>query len=120
MIALTEKYRPRRLSDVVGQTPIVESLRDFVAAPFAQVFMFHGASGVGKTSAALAMARELDVQADFDLIHIKSGEHDGASVESALSTSRRIGVRNGWKLIICDEADMMSAKARSLWFSAVV
>lgn len=117
--SLTEKYRPATLGRIVGQSYAVEQLQDFIAQPYPQAFLFSGPTGVGKTTAALAMVREMGVSRDFDFLHIKSGELDQASVESALSTVRRIGVRDGWKVILCDEADMMSSKARSLWLSAL-
>lgn len=117
--ALTEKHRPRRLADIIGQHDAVSQIATFAKNPFPQAFIFSGATGIGKTTAALALCSELGVSRDFDFIHIKSGEMDGSAVESALSTVRRVGVRDGWKLILCDEADMMSGKARSLWLSAL-
>lgn len=117
--ALTERRRPSTLAGIVGQSFAMMTLTDFVDQPFPQAFLFSGASGVGKTTAALALSNELRVNRDWNLIHIKSGEMDAAAVESALATVRGIGVGNGWKLILCDEADMMSTKARSLWLSAL-
>lgn len=117
--AFTEKYRPATLSQIVGQSFAVMQLNDFVDQPFPQAFLFSGSTGVGKTTAALALAFEIGVNVDWNLIHIKSGEMDAAAVESALGTVRCAGIGNGWKLILCDEADMMSAKARSLWLSAL-
>lgn len=117
--ALSEKYRPETLNEIVGQPGATSQLADFVCAPFPQAFLFTGSTGVGKTTAALALVNELGVSRDFDFIHIKSGELDMEAVQSALSTVRRIGLRDGWKVILCDEADMMSSKARSLWLSAL-
>ena len=51
---LTDKYRPRTLSEVLGQPEIVASLQRFVAAPYSCAMLFHGDSGIGKTSAAYA------------------------------------------------------------------
>jgi MoxR-like ATPase len=118
-LALTERRRPATLSAIVGQPFAVMQLADFVDRPFPQAFLFSGATGIGKTTAAFALANELGVNREWNLIHIKSGEMDAEAVESALKTSRCAGIGNGWKLILCDEADMMSSKARSLWLSAL-
>lgn len=118
-LALSEKHRPATLDKIVGQSFAVMSLTDFVDRPYPQAFLLSGATGVGKTTAALALATGLGVNREWNLIHIKSGEMDAEAVESSLKTVRCAGIGNGWKLILCDEADMMSSKARSLWLSAL-
>lgn len=116
---LTETYRPKTFDQIKGQPFAVSALTDFVDFPYPQSFLFSGFSGVGKTSAAFVLADALGVNREWNLIHIKSGEMDAESVESALRTVRCAGIGDGWKLILCDEADMMSNKARSLWLSAL-
>jgi replication-associated recombination protein RarA len=118
-LSLTEKFRPSTLSKVVGQSFAVMQLTDFADMPFPQAFLFAGKSGVGKTSAALALANDPGVNREWNLIEIDSGEMDAEAVEKALKTMRGIGVNDGWKLICCNEADMMSTKARQLWLSAL-
>lgn len=118
-LALSERHRPATLDAILGQSFAVMSLTDFADFPFPQAFLFSGASGVGKTTAGLALANALGVNRDWNLILIRSGEMDAEAVEKALSTVRAIGIKNGWKLILCDEADKMSAKSSSLWLSAL-
>lgn len=56
---LSEKYRPRTLSDIVGQ-PAVRVLQRFVEDPYPTCFLLEGATGgTGKTSAALALANDM-------------------------------------------------------------
>lgn len=117
--ALTEKLRPTSFDQIKGQPYAVSALSDFADFPFPQSFLFSGPSGVGKTSAALALANAVGVNSEWNLIKIKSGEMDAQAVESALNTVRAIGIKDGWKMIVCDEADMMSTKARCLWLSAL-
>lgn len=114
---MSEKYRPQRLSDVLGQSYAVQALQDFADAPYPQAFLFHGPPGTGKTSSALALARELGVNFDWNLLQIKSGELNDEAVGTAFRMLRQVGLADGWKLVICDEGDLMSPKARGLWLS---
>ena len=54
-----EKYRPKSLSDVIGQKAIVEKLASFAKKGNFPSMIFAGNAGVGKTSSALAMANDL-------------------------------------------------------------
>jgi DNA polymerase III delta prime subunit len=118
-LPLTEKHRPKTFNAIVGQSGAVESLRDFATMPHPQAFIFSGYTGAGKTTAALVLRDEIGVNDAWDFIHIKSGELDAESVQDAMKQLRRCGIKDGWKLVLCDEADMMSAKAKSLWLSAL-
>ena len=55
----TEKYRPSNLKEVIGQDAIVDKLKAFVKAKNFPNMIFSGPAGVGKTTSAIAMAREL-------------------------------------------------------------
>lgn len=51
MQRLWKKYRPRTLSEVVGQPP-VQFLQRVVANPYSGCWCLEGPPGVGKTAAA--------------------------------------------------------------------
>ncbi|MGC8676435.1 MAG: replication factor C small subunit, partial [Candidatus Micrarchaeia archaeon] len=63
-----EKYRPKRLDEIIGQSAIVERLKAFVKTKNFPNMIFSGPAGVGKTTAAIAFANELygnDMQSYF-------------------------------------------------------
>lgn len=116
-LALTEKYRPRLLADLFGQGAAAYQLQSFAEVPYPTAFLFHGDTGTGKTSAALALGNELGVNPDWSLTRIASGTMDAEAAEVALKGLRYAAPGGGWKLVVVDEADLMSPKAKQLWLS---
>lgn len=122
--SLVEKYRPRTLADVRGQEQVVAPLRRFLANPTTGAFIFEGGTGTGKTSAAIAFARELGVEVDQPqvggLYQIPSGEQTGEMVRDlvrSLSLTPMMG--SGWKVVIVNEADYMSQSAAQIWLDVL-
>ena len=54
-----EKYRPERLDDIVGQDHIVKRLKHYVKTGSMPHLLLAGPPGVGKTTSALCLSREL-------------------------------------------------------------
>ncbi len=54
-----EKYRPQTLDDIVGQQQIITRLKKYVDTESMPNLMFTGPAGVGKTTTALALAKEI-------------------------------------------------------------
>jgi hypothetical protein len=115
--SLTEKYRPRTLADVVGQGSVVYQLQQFIEAPYSRGFLFSGATGTGKTTCARALAGDLGINPDWDTHEIKSATCDAEAIEKGLAALRQCGLNGGWKLLLIDEADTMSDKARKVLLS---
>lgn len=60
-IAIARKYRPHTLDSMAGQTHVTRTLRNALASGRVHhAFLFTGARGVGKTTAARALARALN------------------------------------------------------------
>ena len=112
----TEKYRPKSLTDVIGQKLIVERLRSFVERGNFPNMIFAGSPGVGKTVCAVSMANDL------------YGDNVNAALkELNASDSRGIDVIRGevkefaktisiakvpLKIIFLDEADALTSDAQ--------
>ncbi len=63
MPALYRKYRPQDLEEVVGQEPIVRTLRNAISAgQVRQAYLFAGPRGTGKTSLARILAKALNCE----------------------------------------------------------
>ncbi|MFQ3294442.1 MAG: replication factor C large subunit [Natrialbaceae archaeon] len=104
----TEKYRPSTLAEVRGNDKARDNLREWVKTweDHQEAAILHGAPGVGKTSAAHALASDLD----WSTIELNASDHRTADVidrvagEAAKSGTLTAG-GDGRRLIILDEAD---------------
>lgn len=84
---LARKYRPNTFEDLIGQEPMVRTLKNaFSSGRIAQAYMLTGVRGVGKTTTARILARALNYEApgvDAPTIELKEmGEHCAAIMES--------------------------------------
>ena len=65
--ALYRKYRPQDFDEVVGQEPIVRTLKNAIAGDeVRQAYLFAGPRGTGKTSMARILAKALNCAAGAD------------------------------------------------------
>jgi len=55
----TEKYRPKKLKEIVGQKPITDRLQKFLIERDLPHLLFSGPAGTGKTTTIIAFANEL-------------------------------------------------------------
>jgi len=130
-LVLARKYRPQRFSELVGQEHVARTLANAIAQNRVHhAFLFTGARGVGKTSAARILAKALSCEkgptADpcgvCDLCQEIAGgrsvdviEIDAASntkveeTKSVLEGVRYLPARARRKVYIIDEVHMLSA-----------
>jgi replication-associated recombination protein RarA len=107
-VRLSEKYRPRKVSDFVGLPKAKRVLAKFVANPYACSFLFFGPPGVGKTSMA-QMADEMG--AEFH--HLGSQRCNLENLEEICCICQYVPLTGGFHFVLIDEVDSASAR-RSL------
>jgi len=112
-----EKYRPKKLIEVVGHPEITERLSAYAKAKNIPHLLFAGPAGTGKTTCAIAIAREL-----FGETWRQNFQELNASDERGINIVRGkikdfartapIG-EVGFKIIFLDEADALTADAQA-------
>jgi len=110
-----EKYRPEKLNEVVGQEEIVRRLESYVKNRNSPNLLFSGPAGVGKTSCAVAMAKELYGK-EFERNFLELNASDDRGIDVVRKTikdfARTIAFDSDFKIIFLDEADALTADAQ--------
>lgn len=113
----TEKYRPKILNDVIGQPEITERLKAYVKSGNLPHLLFAGPAGTGKTTCAIALARELYVDAWKQNFHeLNASDERGIQVVRTkikeFARTQPMG-ETPFKIIFLDEADALTPEAQA-------
>ena len=112
-----EKYRPKKLSEVVGQKAIVERLSSYVRTRSMPHMLFAGPAGCGKTTSAMSLARELYGDSwRENLIELNASDERGIDVvRGKIKDFARAATIGGseFKIIFLDEADSLTSDAQA-------
>jgi len=112
----TEKYRPKKFSEVKGQKDIVTKVKAFVAKENMPHLMFSGPAGIGKTTLALVIARQLFGDSyRNNLLELNASDERGIDVVrnkvKDFARTRAIG-DVPFKIIYLDECDALTREAQ--------
>ena len=112
------KYRPVNFEDVVGQHTITSTLKNAISnKKLAQALLFTGPRGVGKTSCARIVAREINnfkINDDnsYNIFELDAASNNGVEGIRNLIDQTRIPPQTGkYKVYIIDEVHMLSSGA---------
>ncbi len=113
-----EKYRPTKLSEIVNQTEIIGSLEALIKDPTDMPhLLFSGSAGVGKTTTALCLSRQiLGEYAKDCTLELNASDERGIEMvrQKVKKFSRFAGMVDvPFKIIILDEADEMTSAAQT-------
>ncbi len=116
-IPWTEKYRPKKLNEIVGQDAIVKRLETYVKLRNLPHLLFAGGAGVGKTTCALVLARELfgeDWHGNF--LELNASDERGIDVVrnkiKDFARTMPFG-EHSFKIIFLDESDALTPDAQN-------
>jgi replication factor C small subunit len=112
-----ERYRPARLADIVGQDEIVERLQSYVRSGSLPHLLFTGPAGVGKTTAAVALAREFFGETwQMNFRELNASDERGIDVvRNQIKEFARTSPLGGaeFKILFLDEADALTTDAQA-------
>lgn len=111
-----EKYRPQSLDEVVGHEEITHRLERYVAKDDLPNLLFSGPAGVGKTSAAHSIARELYGENWNEyFLELNASDERGIDVvrDRIKNFARSSFGEYNYRIIFLDEADSLTSDAQA-------
>jgi replication factor C small subunit len=113
----TEKYRPKRLDELVNQKEIIVRMKTFVEKKNLPHLLLVGPAGVGKTTSILALAHDLYGPSYRNFIlELNASDERGIDVirNKVKNFARTSAIASpvSFKILIMDEADSLTSAAQ--------
>ena len=123
-IMWVEKYRPKNLDQIINQKEIIIGLKNFLNKPNELPhLLFTGAAGIGKTTTAICLAREiLGDNWKRDTLELNASDERGIKMVrervKEFASIMKLSLNQSenerpFKIIILDEADEMTSDAQT-------
>lgn len=127
-LPFVEKYRPDTLEQIISQDDIIKTLKKFLDKNSLTHLLFYGTAGTGKTTCAKAIANFLyGDHKTGNILELNASDERGIDIvkEQIKSFCQTLNsfsnfnlnpngkIPNFFKLVILDEADMMTTDAQS-------
>ena len=106
-----EKYRPRKLSEYVGNEHLKEKVSGYLETSDVPHLLFFGKAGTGKTTLAKLIVNSIECD------HIIINASDENNVDTVRNKVKGFASSMGfkkWKIVILDEFDYMTPNAQAI------
>ena len=105
------KYRPRIWDEVLGHKAVLSSIRTTLAKKSARTFLLTGGSGLGKTTIARLIAKEVGCEGS-DIMEIDGATNTGIDdMRSVIDRLQYKSLSGGARTVIIDECGAISKAA---------
>lgn len=106
-----EKYRPKRLSEYVGNEHLKEKVSDYLQSGDVPHLLFFGKAGTGKTTLAKLIVNSIDC--DYIIINASDENNVDTVRNKVKGFASTVGFKD-MKVIILDEFDYMTPNAQAI------
>jgi replication factor C large subunit len=103
-LSLSEKYRVKKFTDLIGQEPAINEIKQFIREfPKKRALILHGPAGTGKTSLVIAAAKENNL----DILELNASDlRNKKQLEQILKpASAQMSLFQRGKILLMDEVD---------------
>ena len=110
-VTLTEKYRPKDLKDLHGNSEVIKAVTSIISTSTLPNLLFSGPPGTGKTTTIKIIASKLFRKQN--VLELNASDERGIQIVREQIKSFSSTKSDQIKLIIMDEADSMSRDAQN-------
>ena len=113
----TEKYRPETIKQVMGNESFVEDAKNWIENNELPNLLLHGPAGTGKTSAGIALAKDV-LKEDYKINFLEINASDDRKLETVRTKIKEFAATGimgdaPFKICLLDEMEGMTVDAQS-------